>query len=244
MSVPFWVAELADLFWAEVGTVEPYPRRLHRATARALELSVMFLPRLRLDAVREWLSRVGIPCPCDERDRPLRACLVARCGCGIVFIDGSDSEEEQRFSLAHELAHFLRHYWAPRRKAIQRLGDPITEVFDGFRPPTSAEEIGALLAEVPIGFHTHFLGRQDGSALSEAIAVIEAEADQLAFELLAPEAAVLESVAGCGDASQEGLIRMLQGVYGLPAAQASAYARSLFLGPAVDPILARLGLAE
>ena len=81
----------------------------------------MLLTRLRLFGVLEWLRRQGIEFPLTEADRPLRACLVCRRGAGFVFLDGGDDEAEQRFSLAHELAHFLRDYWRPRLLAADRL---------------------------------------------------------------------------------------------------------------------------
>jgi hypothetical protein len=239
VSVPFWVAEMADLFWSSAGMVEPFPRSLRRPIVRASRLAVVLLPLLRIANVREWLRRIDIACPCTERDRALRACLVARAGSGVAFIDSSDSETEQRFSLAHELAHFLRHYWHPRRKASLRLGERVGEVFDGLRPPTQREELRSLLADIPLGFHMHLMGRDgSGRVLTEAVAVAEAEADRLAFELLAPAASVLSSA---GDGGPVGLLRRLQSDYGLPPAQAREYAQILMPSPTVDPLLTRLG---
>jgi hypothetical protein len=231
MSVPFWVADLADRFWADAGAAEPFPRDLRRAIARAVPLTVVSLPDLRLAGVRDWLLRNGVACPCPGRDRRLRGCLVARSECGVVFLDGADPEDEQRFSLAHELAHFLRHYHRPRREAVRRLGELVSEVFDGLRPPTTAERIGALLADVRVGFHVHLLGRDGGAA----VAVAEREADRLAFELLAPAAAVLPG------GTEAVLAERLGSRFGLPPAKARAYARLLAPPPDTDPLLGRLG---
>lgn len=237
MSLPFWVAELADLFWREAGMIEPFPRSLLRPIARALPLTVVLLPACRTSDVQAWLLHNGVACPCSEGDRPLRACLVARYGWGIAFIDGSDPEDERRFSLAHELAHFLRDYWHPRRLACERLGQRVCEVFDGLRPPTKEEELRAVLADIPVGFHIHLMGREaDGGFSIAAVEVAEREADRLAFELLAPAEAVL---AGRPDPSA--LERLLQRVYGLPPVQASDYADILLPPQDVDPLLRRLG---
>jgi IrrE N-terminal-like domain len=114
MSAPFWVHDLAERFWRQAEMDEPFPRSLRRPIARCLPLSVVSLPRLRVSAIDEWLQRQGAIHCVNVHDRPLRACLVASGGHGLVFVDGADPDDEQRFSLAHELAHFLRGYRAPR----------------------------------------------------------------------------------------------------------------------------------
>jgi hypothetical protein len=128
MSTPLWVSEAAATFWAVAGAEEAFPRDLRRPIANALPVAVVLLPKLRLSAVDKWLVRQGMTCGLSIRDRALRACLVARYGHGLVFIDGTDPSDEQRFSLAHELAHFIRDYWRPRALAVERLGAGVLEV--------------------------------------------------------------------------------------------------------------------
>ncbi len=241
MSVPFWAAELAATFWTEVGRVEPFPRDLRGPISLGLPVTVVYLPRLRLQDMLAWLNRNGVACPCDQADRSLRACLFAHRGNGFIFLDGVDPEDEQRFSLAHELTHFLRDYWQPRRLARQLLGDAVLEVFDGQRPPTLQERLSSLLARVPIGFHVHMLPRESGQRPG-AVAVAEEDADRLAYELLAPADSVLARVNR--DPGQTAmLVPLLQGAYGLPAIQAGHYA-DLLVPPRrrPDPLLRRLDL--
>jgi hypothetical protein len=236
---PLWVSEAAAGFWAEAGGEEPFPRDLRRPIARALPLAVVLLPRLRVSAVDAWLRRQGVLCDVGVRDRWLRACLVARSGQGIAFIDGTDGADEQRYSLAHELAHFLRDYWLPRRRASQRLGPSVLEVFDGLRPPRPHERIDALLASVPIGFHVHLMERSaDGVIPDRAVETAEEDADRLAFELLAPAARL-----GDGETDAVALANELRATYGLPEAAAQRYA-ALLARPTQrdDSFVRRLGL--
>jgi hypothetical protein len=236
VSVPLWVTELAAAFWGEAGEAEAFPRQLRRAVLRALPLSIVARPGLRVTAVLRWLGERGIACRLGQRDRPLQACLVAHGGSGFIFLDADDSPEEQRFSLAHELAHFLRDYWQPRRRAVAKLGPQVLEVFDGQRPPAPEERLHALLRGVPIGFHAHLLARDAGGAAAGAEADAERDADRLAYELLAPAAEVRARAGSPAAASA-----VLRAAFGLPAAQAARYADLLFPpAPPPDPLLARL----
>jgi hypothetical protein len=240
VNVPLWAAELAAQFWAEVGEIEPFPRRLQRSILRALDLSIVLLPQLRLFEALKWLRRRQISFSLSEADRPLRACLVCRRGAGFIFLDGADDEAEQRFSLAHELAHFLRHYWEPRRRATARLGGQILEVFDGERRPAPAERLRSLLVGVPLGFHAHLMGR--GARAAEALAAAEEEADRLAYELLAPAEVVLARLQGAADEQRNRAAALLHDAFGLPTAPANHYAEILYPIYRSDPLLLHLGL--
>ncbi len=242
MGTPLWATQLARAFWEEAGEQEPFPRNLRRAIAWAVPLTLMFLPRLGVKSVVARLRELGVACSIDEADRPLRACLVARRGQGIAFVDGADSEDEQRYSLAHELAHYLRDYWRPREEACKRLGDQVQEVLDGERPPTLQERLDALLRNMPVGFHVHLMHRKKGQIASGAVAVAEREADLLAYELLAPARLVTTKVKRRGLCRAD-LLRLLEMDFGLPSEQARAYSYVLLpVKKAGDPLLRRIGL--
>lgn len=239
MNLPLWVADLADTFWELAGSPEPFPRSLRRPIARALPMAVISLPQLRLGHVLDWLQRNRIGCSSSAADRALHACLAAWRGWGYVFLDGADPEDEQRLSLAHELAHFLRHYWHPRRMACRKLGDQVVEVLDGLRPPTTAERVHSLLALAPIGFHMHLLDRDpQGGLPAGTVLAAEDEADRLAYELLAPAEEVLHRSSDRRNAMAE----LLRVDFGLPAAHALRYRDILVPAAPVDPLLSRLRL--
>jgi uncharacterized protein DUF955 len=245
VSAPLWVLELADEFWTLAGSAGPFPRDLRRAAPRAALLSVKVLAGLSVRQVSEWLRGQGVACLAGERERALRACLFARGGCGFLFLDADDTEAEQRFSLAHELAHFLRHYHEPRRRAAAKFGPEILDVFDGQRPPTPTERLHALLRNVHVGEHVHLLARDDRRRIaSPAVAAAEDDADLLGCELLAPAALVLQQTRRrTARASRLEAEERLQTTFGLPRTMAAWYATRLY-PPLDDPLLRRLGISS
>ena len=225
MTPTFQVAETASSFWDDAGLPDAYPRDVRRAVVLTQPLSLVLLSELHVSGVLEWLRRQGRNLDMAVRDRPLRACLVARSGAGFIFVDGGDQESEQRYSIAHELAHFLLDYVAPRQEAVSRLGDEILDVLDGLRPETIAERAGALLTGVGAGAHVHLLGRSEEEAAAETIDIAEARADALALELLAPWADVSTQIGAQGiGVERAAIVRLLTDHYGLPPVPARRYA--------------------
>lgn len=245
MSTPLWVTELASEFWMLAGGAGPFPRDLRRAIPRAVVLSVKLLTGLSVPRVSAWLRDQGISSFAGERDRALCACLFARGGCGFIFLDADDDEAEQRFSLAHELAHYLRHYHEPRRRAVAKFGRQILDIFDGQRPPTPTERLHALLRNVRIGEHVHLMARDDRRRIaSPTIASAEFDADLLGCELLAPADVILHQTRRrTARASRLEAERQLQQTFGLPPSIGTWYARWLYL-PCDDPLLQRLGISS
>lgn len=231
-SAPYWLHNFVDRFWIAAGELEPFPRRLEGPVSWALPLAIFKVPRLCVHDVERRLAEVGITFRVATPDRVLHGCLVAFAGTGIVFLDGSDRDDELRFSLAHEVGHFLVDYVWPRDRAIKRLGPAVAEVLDGRRQPTLAERVDAVLGDAPIGVHTHLMDRlPSGQVGCGRIAGAEHRADRLALELLAPEAEVrrvFESETSTVKQDRGGqLEKLLEGRFGLPQPVAREYARYL-----------------
>ncbi|MBA7477048.1 hypothetical protein ES707_12446 [subsurface metagenome] len=160
--------------------------------------------------------------------------LLAYQGRGCILLNGSDSDSELRYSLAHETAHFLLNYLRPRRKAVNLLGSAILEVFDGFRIPTVRERVHGILGRVPIGFHVHFMERDtDDKVNSDAIMELEDNADLLALEIIAPEEEVRRRAVRVWNREHNHsqfdiALTLLLEEFGLPSNVAEGYARYLY----------------
>jgi hypothetical protein len=226
-----WLAGIADEFWIGAGTREPFPRSLEQPILWSLPLAVLKLPRLYVRDVEHWLEQRRIRFRLDCSDRPLRGCLVAFGGRGCVLLDGSDPQDECRFSLAHEASHFLLDYLRPRERAVARLSPAILEVFDGLRSPTAEERVHAVLNDVSIGVHAHLMERRgDGVLGCGRIVGAESQADRLALELLAPACEVKRRVARSRenrrfDEAARVAWEILISEFGLPAVVAEPYGK-------------------
>lgn len=226
------IDELAARFWRLAGSPPRYPRSLDAAIVWALPLAIVKLPRLRVATVDAWLTHQGAPDRVGSHDRRLRACLVAFQGRGIVFLDGGDAVDEQRYSLAHEAAHFLTDYMTPREVILERLGPEYADVLDGLRLATKAERIDSLLVGIRLGVHRHLMDR--GPSDADRWLASESRADRLALELLAPRAEVVRQLRLRGGPTRLNPIEtidLLTSRFGLPASVATSYAERLTLHP-------------
>lgn len=229
-----WLAQATEDFWAAAGRPEPFPRSLETAVLWALPVAIVKLPRLGVSAVDRWLRKHAVSFSLECPDRPLRGCLVAYGGKGCVLLDGADPADELRFTLAHEVGHFLIDYVKPRRQAVGLLGSTILEVFDGLRLPTVDERVAGLLTDINVGVHMHLMARgPNGDLGCGHVAGAEHRADKLALELLAPESEVLSRLPGPRRAVSFGavvneVVRVLITDFGLPLKIADRRAR--FLG--------------
>ena len=233
---PVWVTDLAGRFWAAAGEPPAFPRDLEDAVASAGGMTVVRRGGLRVSTVVAHCLAREVPATFAGPDRPLRAALHCWAGVGTVFLDPTDPPDEQRFSFAHELAHFLRDYLSPRRQMVKALGSGAVDVLDGIRPPTIDERLHAVLRNRPLTPHCHFMSRDPaGRPERDDDRRAEADADRLAFELLAPAELFLQIV------DREELNRRLITEFGLPASVAAEYARVLLPPPEfVGGLIARL----
>jgi hypothetical protein len=220
---------IAADFWSLSGNPLGFPRDIEASILWSLPLAVAKLPRLRVASVRAWLSHNGIPEIVPAAERELRACVVASRGRGVIFIDGRDAPDEQRVSLAHELAHFLLDYQLPREQATAVFGQAIVPVLDGKRLPTDAERLSAVLRGVTLGVYSRLWLRGPlGLIHDEQVLAREDAADELALELLAPKREVVARSRGliaAGDHAD--VAELLHSAFGLPDMFARPYARML-----------------
>lgn len=232
--------EVIRLFWQRCGETEEFPRSLERCIALALPVTIIKLPRLKLHLIEHWLGQRGVTFQFNCQSRAVRGCLVAYGGSGFIFTDGADSLDEQRFTIAHEIAHFLLDYWLLRARAVSKFGQQITDVFDGMRPPTIAERVHSLLVSAPLGVYTCLLERDEmQTGFAANVWRIEDRADKVALALLAPPEIVLAqgSLSAPHFAQRhEAISATLIQTFGLPHSIALAYGQALLTAGGLGPM--------
>lgn len=222
-----WLIDAADRFWDAAGPPPPLPRDLRRVVSYGLPVACVALPQLSVRRVEAWFRQRGAPYQFLCADRSLCGCVVAARGSGIIFVCSDDAPAQQRFTVAHEIAHYLLDYLQPRQEAIDLLGPSIVAVLDGDRAPSPTERVHAVLAHVKLGVYIDLLARDQ--QLQPYVVRSEAQADRLALELLAPIELVANDLATFPAqvspfARAQSLNDLLRTKYGLPRRIATGYA--------------------
>ena len=200
-----------------------FPRDLAEDIPLALPLTVVPLPGLTPRKGREWLvshkRADGGLVPTNDLKHGF---TVAHAGAGVLFLNSEDPPEEQRFTLAHEVAHFVLDHLQPRRQAERAWGRSIRPVLDGEQEPSVAEQLSSAFERIPFRTRANFMDRNDrGKPRTGLVMESEQRADRLAFELLAPRRELLSLLHHAG---REELEAVLISRFGLPATEAPTYA--------------------
>lgn len=178
------IRELAAATWAAAPERVREQKDVEAAVVWASPVVIVSMPRLRMASANHWLAEHGVPSLPDGSGE-LRGLLVAWRGYAAIFLDGTMTAAERRFTLAHEHGHFLLDYLL-RRQRILRDAPSLLDVIDGHRPATDADRAKASLARVPIGLHTHLLHRDDHGGAGDSTVASEDDASVYALELLSP----------------------------------------------------------
>jgi hypothetical protein len=228
--------QVAAEFWEMVGDEPQYPCDLEDvllwSQPNDFHLTCEGIPKLDVAMVNIRARQLDIAHQFAGSNRRLRGCLLADRGSSCILYDASDPVDEQRFTKAHELAHFLVDYYFPRTRALRLLGESIRSVLDGFRPPTLAERAHAAMLNIHLGVLGQLMERPEEGLPESTVLRVENRADRIALELLAPSCIVIKRLDQFvphpeGSTQLEWMSAILHNEYGLPGTFAAGYARDL-----------------
>jgi len=171
---------------------------------------------------------------------------MAHAGHAFLFVDGADDANEMRFTIAHEIGHFLADHLLPRRDALHYFGDTILPVLDGQRPATTAERLSSAFRGIRLDEYKDFLPRSDSADGGLDLWRVESRADRIGTALLAPPDEVLRHAVGTTFAERtEAGVQALTTRFGMPEAPARRYVQTLLeengRGPSWSESLRRPG---
>lgn len=203
-----------------------FPRDLAEDIPLALPITVVPLPKLTPRKGLEWL--VSHECKFGKlvgTNGLKHGFTVAQSGVAVLFLNSTDPADEQRFTLAHEVAHFVLDHHQPRLRAEKAWGERILPVLNGDKEPSLSEQFFSVFERVPYSVQTNFMDRNgEGKPRTGQVMESEQRADRLAFELLAPRQELLPLLNHGG---REALEASLVSRFGLPEKEARTYARWL-----------------
>ncbi len=246
--VRYW----ADWFWNRAGGRPQYPADIGYAALCALEVSIMDIDGLTPGTAATHLARFGIsiPRPLTPADRPLRGCVAVGLRGAIILLETDDSENERRFTIAHEVSHYILEDRVHRDRAEQMMGKDYLDVLYGSREPTNDERVDALLKRVRATPFSHLMDRApDGGHGCGQTLRAECDADLLALELLAPRVEMARHVHARRRVpfrrTLDETARIARNRFGLPPSIARDYAATLAWHILGGPSVAeRFGLAS
>lgn len=240
------LVQIAESFWRSCGGRNTPPQDITPFVSRMFPVSIVLLSNLSITTIERWLAVRHVPYRFLCQNRALCGCLVAVRGYGVIFVDISDPLPERRFTIAHEVAHFLLDYDAPRRRALDLFGEVIRSAIDGERELTPTERIDAVLSTTPLGVFFNLMARNaQGSIDQGSILRAENRADRLALELLAPANEVLARLPNTNLQQFERarlITDLLIKEYGLPQTVARSYTVALLSNQAPASTAQWLGI--
>jgi IrrE N-terminal-like domain len=187
------IIQVAKDFWKVAGGNNLLPCDITGAVNLALPIDIVSLSELSLKKIQSWLIERKVFFDLEIDDRLLHGFILISRGTGFIFVNGTDTEQERRYTIAHEASHFLLDYKLPRDNAVKKLGETILEVMDGLREPTIRERIDGALSSVMIKPFTHLLEKVgDGTFNNFEVLNSENDADALSLELIAPCLSVIK----------------------------------------------------
>lgn len=226
-----WLDEAVKVSKLRAGPNKTFPRELAQEVELRLPVFLVNLPGLTCHQARDWLAQKNIRIQVPDVDRKIHGCMVAEQERGFIFLRANDSAAVQRFTLAHEVAHFVLDHLLPRARALEALGERIRPVLDGEDEPNIEEGLSAMLKRIPLS-HARLMDRgASGNICMGSVDESEHRADRLAYELLAPADRARPLLEGL---PRERGVAELVFRFGLTPPLASSYARIL-LGPEHRP---------
>lgn len=221
-SVRYW----SDWFWKRAGGRFDYPVDIAYAATCALDVYVDQVAGLTTVSAAAHIGCGGLWSLDGAEERSLHGCVVVGRSGGAILVEKSDDEAEKRFTIAHEVSHYILEVKQRHERATDRMGRDFSDILYGFREATPTERIDAWLNNTRSEVFAHFMDRAPGGGYG-CSRTLDAEclADDLALEILAPRSELIAAISLMGFSESLKAARGISGRrFGLPEGVAEWYA--------------------
>lgn len=185
--------KISSQFWKNSGLKLSCPRPIEEAVIRNFPVSIVKLRSLSYESLNKWLTDRDLAGVLPHYTGSLLGGIFAFKGDAFLFVDAKLPSYEMRYTIAHEVGHFLFDYHYKRQKAKATVGEKAEEILDGTRRATLGERVDAILLGVDLRPYYHLHSEQNCISITRGqIETAEDNADYLADELIAPEDVVNE----------------------------------------------------
>lgn len=227
-EVGYW----AQWFWRRAGGWPTPPVDIGYAATCALEVGVRQVPGLTTGNAVHHLRHFGVARADSGSERELHGCISIGSRGGMILVEMCDDDSQQRFTVAHEVSHYILEVHRHHRRAAQRMGDDYVAALYGRREATSTERIDTWLNNLRSSSITHFMDRGSNGGYSCGNTLeAECSADRLALEILAPRVEMVRTVLDCRKLPfrdvDDAVRRFAEKRFGLPNEVAGPYASRL-----------------
>ncbi len=227
------IQRIAHEFWSKADPKHRLDFDIMNAVNGSLTVDLIPVQQLSLQKIDSWLVARTINIGIDVNDRNLHGALLIKNGSVFMFIDAAVCEMEQRFTVAHEVSHFLLDYQLPRERAILAFGQEIEEVLNGNASASTSQLVMSVIKGIDLNPYTLLIEKTGNGSFSNWCNFnSENEADYLALELLAPRARVInDTVSSARRLTYAQFTRKSQEIliekYRIPVTVAHQYASEL-----------------
>ena len=105
-----YVVNIARDFWRKILVKPTPPYDIFGAVSLVMPLDIVNLSGLTIAKIENWLWERNVTLNTGIPNRSLHGFILTFQDAGFIFIDGTDSENERRYTVAHEVSHFILDY--------------------------------------------------------------------------------------------------------------------------------------
>lgn len=190
------IERIAREFWATSYAEFRYNYDIIKVVESSPNVHLIRIPQLNPTKITSWLTSRKIDIPVENNDRSLDGALLIQNGTVIMFIDTAENDIRQRYTLAHQVSHFLLAYQMPKERAIIKLGKEIAAALKDDTEAPVTQLVQSALQGMTGAAYTLLIEKSEDAFPSDRLNLLpESPADTLALELLAPRYQIIQETA-------------------------------------------------